>query len=134
MRSNISPEQVWISGVYGVCDFLSFSPLELTVDCFPGKINDTSIQIRWINPYPECYSFSVLVDGMVIQNNIRNKSDYTLSHLNPSTHYNVCVVARDRHGQKRANGEDCEDITTAVTSAHRELIYVCGQWLLTVLQ
>ena len=71
---------------------------------------------------------------MVIQNNISNKSDYTLSHLDPSTHYNVCVAASDGHGQVRANGEDCEDITTAVNSAHRELIYVCGQWLLTVLQ
>ena len=100
MRSNISPEQVWISGVFGVCNFLSLSPLELTVDCFPGKINDTSIQIRWNNPYTECYSFSVLVDGMVIQNKIRNKSDYTLSHHNSSTQYRVCVVTRDGHGQK----------------------------------
>ena len=104
------------------------------MDCFPGEISDASIQIKWNNPYTECYSFSVLVDGMMIQNKIRNTSNYTLSYLNPSTHYNVCVVASYGHGQVRANGEDCEDITTAVTSAHRELIYVCGQWLLRVLQ
>ena len=106
------------------------------MNCFPGEVSDGSIQIKWNNPYTECYSFSVLVDGMVIQNKINDKSDYTLSHLNSSTHYNVCVVARDGHGQVRANGEDCEDITTAVINTQRELMFVCGQYsyVLTVLQ
>ena len=98
------------------------------MNCFPGEISDASIQIKWNNPYTECYSFSVLVDGMVIQNKIRNTSNYTLSHLNPSTQYRVCVVASDGHGQVRANGEDCEDITTAVTNAHREFMSVANSY------
>ena len=97
------------------------------MNCFPGKVNDSSIQIRWNNPYPECFSYSVTVNGLVIQNKIMNESDHTLSNLLSSTHYNVCVVARDGHDHEHPHWKDCEDITTAVTNANRELIYVCGQ-------
>lgn len=102
----------------------------MTINSCTHEVNSTSIQINWTNSYPDCFKFSVSVDGMEVQNEITN-NNYTIRDLVSSTTYNVCVVAQDGHGNTRSDWMHCDNITTNASTTgvgmHRELIHVCGQ-------
>ena len=86
-------------------------PPDITMKCLFEVYNDTAVQITWVNSYPECFNFSVLVDG-VAQNDSANETSYTINNLKPNTMYNVCVIAWDGCGTTDINWKDCENITT----------------------
>ena len=87
--------------------------------CHPGEINTSSIQITWNNAFPECFNFSVLVDGQIMQTESAEKLNYTvaISALSPNTTHNVCVVAQDGLGRTNKNWRHCNNITTTTTNA-----------------
>lgn len=80
----------------------------------PNPVNSTSINIKWDNNYPDCsFQFDVFVDGEVVQEKLV-QSSYTLTDLNQTTTYNVCVTARDAH---RTRWMHCADATTAAITS-----------------
>lgn len=87
----------------------------MTLEFSRGVITNTSIQIIWTNNYPECFNFSVLLDGFAIKNDIANEVSYTINNLRPRTTYNVCVVAHDGCGE--THSEDCDMISTLASAA-----------------
>ena len=90
----------------------------MTMKCRPGEINASSIQITWNNTFPECFNFSVLVDGQIMQNESADKLHYTvaISALSPNTTHNVCVVAQDGLGRTNKNWRHCTNITTTTNA------------------
>lgn len=95
----------------------SFSP-EMTMQC-SVEVTNTSIQIKWVNRYPECFTFTVLINNKIMTE-IANESDYTIRGLNSSTVYNVCVCAMDMHGNTQRNWIHCGNITTAAHDGTNE--------------
>lgn len=96
-----------------LCSFSS----EMMMQCTPEVITNTSIQIKWVNRYPECFTFTVLINNRIMAK-MANGSDYTIHSLNSNTTYNVCVCAMDLHGNTQRNWIHCDKITTAAAAAH----------------
>ena len=63
----------------------------------------SSVVIKWGNPYPECFSFRVFVDGMTVGR--PNETSFTVRDLAPWATHNVCVEAMDGHGN--SSSMDC---------------------------
>ena len=99
----------------------------MTMKWCPGKLNASSIQITWNNTFPECFNFSVLVDGQIMRTESAEKLNYTvaISALSPNTTYNVCVVAQDGLGRTNKNWIHCNSITTNATKEemNREFMF-----------
>lgn len=87
----------------------------LELKCHRGGITDDSIQIKWENRYPDCFRFSVLVDGKLVQDNIENRNEHTVTDLHYNTAYNVCVVARDGNNNTNDEWMDCDHIYSSCT-------------------
>ena len=96
---------------------------DMTMKCRPGEINANSIQIKWNNAFPECFNFSVWLNGSVIQTESADKLNYTVAidELSPNTAHNVCVVAQDGLGRTKKNWTHCDNISTK--EMKREFMY-----------
>ena len=96
----------------------------MTMKCRPGKINASSIEIKWDNTFPDCFNFTVWVEGNVTHALSADELSYTvtLNALSPNTTYNVCVVAEDGLRNTNKNWRHCDTITTnaSATAAEEE--------------
>ena len=64
----------------------------------------TSVVIKWVNPYRECFSFRVSVDNRTVHET--TETSFTVSDLDSSVAQMVCVEAMDGHGIIRSM--DCK--------------------------
>ena len=85
---------------------------DFTLKYTHGPVSAMSIAINWTNSYPECFTFSISVDGVSV-NDSALATSFNLVDFSPSTTYRVCVEARDGNGDTQNTWKHCKDITTA---------------------
>ena len=96
----------------------------MTMKCGPGEINTSSIQITWNNTFPDCFTFTVWMEGNMMRALSADELTYTvtLNALSPNTTYNVCVVAQDGLRNTNKNWRHCDTLTTNANATSGKVV------------